>query len=388
MARTVNIGMIGYKFMGKAHSNAYRQVWRFLDCPVKPVMKVLCGRSREGVTQAAAQFGWEEVERDWRKVVARPDIDVIDISTGNDTHAAIAVAAAKSGKQIFCEKPLAMNVAEAKKMLAAVEQAGVKHMVNFNYRGVPAVALAKRIIAEGKLGEIYHWRGAYLQDWIIDPDFPLVWRLDKRFAGSGALGDIGAHNIDLARYLVGEITEVVADMKTFIKERPKLAGTTGGLSAKGGRQMGKVTVDDAANMLLRFSNGAMGVVETTRFAAGRKNDNLFEVYGAKGALRFRFEDMNVLEYLDRTAPAALQGFTKILVTDGSVHPYFGAWWPGGHIIGYEHSHIHMVYEFLKALPGKKNPSPNFYDGLRVQMVMEAVEKSAKEHRWVKIPAGR
>ena len=387
MAKTVNIGMIGYKFMGKAHSNAYRQVARFFDCPVEPVMKVLCGRNKEGVTQAAAQLGWQEVETNWRKVVNRPDIDVIDISTGNETHAEIAIAAAQAGKHIFCEKPLAMNVDQAKRMLAAVEKAGVKHMVNFNYRGVPAVALAKQLIDQGRIGEIYHWRGAYLQDWIMDPNFPLVWRLDKRFAGSGALGDIGAHNIDLARYLVGEISELVADMKTFIKERPKAAATTG-LSAKGGKEMGRVTVDDATNILCRFANGAMGVIEATRFAGGRKNDNLFEIYGSKGSLRWRFEDMNNLEFLDLTAPAAVQGFTKIMTTDGSVHPYIAAWWPGGHIIGYEHSHTHNVYEFLKALSTRKNPTPNFYDGLRAQMIMEAVEESAKSRGWVKLPAGK
>ena len=385
--KTLNVGMIGYKFMGKTHSNAYRQVARFFDLPVEPVMKVICGRDKAGVTDAAKKLGWQEVETDWRKVIARPDIDIIDISTGNETHAEIAIAAAQAGKHIFCEKPIALNVAEAKQMVAAAQKAKVINMVNFNYRGVPAVVLAKQLINDGRIGQIYHWRGAYLQDWIMDPNFPLVWRLDKKLAGSGALGDIGAHNIDLARYLVGEITELVADMKTFIEKRPK-ATATGGLSAKGGKDMGRVTVDDATSMLLRFANGAMGVVEATRFAGGRKNDNIFELYGSKGSLRWRFEDMNNLEFLDLTAPPALQGFNKILVTDGSVHPYFGAWWPGGHIIGYEHTFVHNIYEFLVGIAKKKNPQPDFYDAMRTQMVLEAVEESAKERKWVKIPAPR
>jgi len=395
-SRTINIGMVGYKFMGKAHSNAYRQVGRFFDCAVLPVMKAICGRNRAGAAQAAAQFGWESVETDWRKLVARADIDVVDISTGNNTHAPIAIAAAKAGKHVFCEKPLAMNVAEAKAMLAAVEKAGVKHMINFNYRGCPAVAFARQLIAEGKLGEIYHWRSTYLQDWIVDPQFPLVWRLDKRLAGSGALGDLAAHSIDLARFLLGEISEVVADLKTFIKERPRLATTTGGLTARAAKAMGRVTVDDAAVFLARFASGAIGTFEATRFAPGRRNHNTFEVNGSKGSLRFCFEQMNELEFFDRTQPAALQGFSKILVTDGAAHPYFGAWWPGGHIIGYEHTFVHMVYNFLQSLPGRKNPKPDFYDGLRNQMVLEAVEKSARERRWVypersrrvRIPAAR
>ncbi len=388
MAKSVNIGMVGYKFMGKAHSNAYRQVARFFDCAVTPVMKAICGRNKAGATQAAQQFGWESVETDWRKLVARPDIDVVDIATGNNTHAEIALGAAKAGKHIICEKPLAMTVSEAKAMLAAVEKAKVKHMIMHNYRACPAVALAKQLIQEGKLGEIYHWRSTYLQDWIVDPDFPLVWRLDKRAAGSGSLGDLGAHSIDLARFLVGELSEVVADMKTFIKERPKLAGTTGGLTARGAKVMGKVTVDDAALFLARFAQGAVGTFEVTRFAPGRKNYNTFEINGSKGTLRFCFEQMNELEFFDRTQPGAVQGFNKILVTDGSVHPYFGAWWPGGHIIGYEHGFVHMVYNFLQALPTRKNPTPDFYDGLRNQMVLEAVEKSAKTRGWVKLPAGR
>lgn len=388
MAKTVNIGMIGYKFMGKAHSNAYRQVGRFFDLPVTPVMKVICGRNKAGVTEAAEQLGWEDISTDWHKVVADPQIDVIDICTGNNTHAEIAIAAAQAGKHIFCEKPLALNVEEANKMVAAVKKAGVKNMVNFNYRGAPAVALAKRLIDSGKIGQIYHWRGAYLQDWIMDPNFPLVWRLDKKLAGSGALGDIGAHNIDLARHLVGEISELTADMNTFIEERPKVTDATGlsARSQKGGKKKGRVTVDDATNILCRFANGAMGVIEATRFAGGRKNDNLFEIYGSKGSLRWRFEDMNNLEYLDLTAPAAVQGFNKILVTDGEAHPYFGAWWPGGHVIGYEHTFIHNVYEFLSALATRKKPQPDFYDGMRTQMVLEAVEKSAKGRKWVKIPA--
>ena len=388
MAKTVNIGMVGYKFMGKAHSNAYRQVARFFECDNVPVMKAICGRDRQGVTAAAKQLGWEGIETNWRKLVARPDIDVIDISAGNTLHAEIAIAAAQAGKHIFCEKPLAMNVPQAKAMLAAAQKAGIKHMVNFNYRGCPAIALAKQMIDQGMLGKIFHWRGFYLQDWIIDPDFPVVWRLDKKLAGSGSLGDLGAHCIDLARFLVGEMTELVSDMKTFIKERPKLAATAGGLMAKAGKQMGKVTVDDSSTFLVRFDQGAVGTFEATRFAAGHKNDLSFEINGSKGSIRFFFERMNELEFFDRTQPGVIQGFTKILVTDGAVHPYYGAWWPGGHVIGYEHSFIHNIYQFLQSLGTRKHPKPDFFDGLRAQMVLEAVEKSAKAHAWVKIPAAK
>jgi predicted dehydrogenase len=389
MAKTINVGLIGHQFMGKMHSNAWRQVSRFFDLPVELNLKVLCGKdTRANLEKAAAKFGWEEVEMDWRKLVARPDIDVIDICTSNTLHAPIALAAAKAKKHILCEKPMAMTVAEAKGMLAAAEKAKIKHMVNFSYRGTPAVALAKQFIDEGRLGTIYHWRSTYLQDWIVDPKFPLVWRLEKKLAGSGALGDLAAHSVDLARFLVGEISEVIGNFKTFIKERPLLASVTGDLAAAGAKKTGKVTVDDAASFLVNFANGAMGTFEATRFAPGRRNHNTFEINGSKGSLRFCFEQMNELEFFDNTQPRVTQGFTKLLATDQGAHPYVAAWWPAGHGLGYEHTFIHMVYNFVQALASRKNPSPNFLDGVRNQMILEAVEKSVKSRSWVKLPAGK
>jgi predicted dehydrogenase len=389
MAKTINVGLIGHQFMGKMHSNAWRQVSRFFDLPMELNLKVLCGKdTRANLEKAAAKFGWEEVEMDWRKLVARPDIDVIDICTSNTLHAPIALAAAKAKKHILCEKPMAMTVAEAKQMLAAAEKNKIKHMVNFSYRGTPAIALAKQFIEEGRLGTIYHWRSTYLQDWIVDPKFPLVWRLEKKLAGSGALGDLAAHSVDLARFLVGEISEVVGNFKTFIKERPLLASVTGDLAAAAAKKMGKVTVDDAAGFLANFANGAMGTFEATRFAPGRRNHNTFEINGSKGSLRFCFEQMNELEFFDNTQPRVTQGFTKLLTTDQGPHPYVAAWWPAGHGLGYEHTFIHMVYNFVQSLASRKNPSPNFYDGVRNQMILEAVEKSVKSRSWVKIPAGK
>ena len=381
--KTINVGLIGYKFMGKAHSNAYRQVARFFDVKLEPVMKVICGRDRAGVRAAARQFGWESYETSWEEVVARDDIELVDVSTSNDMHAPIAMAAAKAGKHILCEKPLALNLREAKQMLAAVQKARVKAMVCHNYRTIPAVALAKQMIEEGTLGEIYHWRAAYLQDWIMDPKFPLVWRLDKKVAGSGAHGDLNAHIIDLSRMLVGEIDEVVGSMETFIKYRPLLGKTAGGLRAKRRKKMGRVTVDDAALFLARFKNGALGTFEATRFAGGRKNHGRFEINGSKGSLNFCLERMNELEFYSREDPEGGQGFRTILTTDPS-HPYLEAWWPPGHNIGYEHTFTHTIYNLLTAIAENKTPSPSFLDGVRNQAVLEAVEESAKKRAWVKV----
>jgi len=267
MSKTVNVGLIGYKFMGKAHSQGFRDVGHFFpDARALPVMKVICGRDVDGVQEAQKQFGWQEYETDWRKLIARDDIDLVDISTGNNVHAEMAVAAAEKGKHIFCEKPLAMNVREARAMVDAVKKAGVVNMVNFNYRAVPAIRFARQLIEEGAIGRVFHWRGFYLQDWIIDPDFPLVWRLEGDIAGSGSHGDLAAHSIDLAHYLVGDIDEVVGLQETFVKQRPKLAKTTGGLTAEASTEMGEVTVDDASLFLARFKNGAVGTFEATRFA--------------------------------------------------------------------------------------------------------------------------
>ncbi|HEV2348714.1 MAG TPA: Gfo/Idh/MocA family oxidoreductase [Terriglobia bacterium] len=379
----VNIALIGYKFMGKAHSNAYRQVSHFFPGKLTPRMKVICGRDREGAEAAAKQFGWEEVEADWRKVIERKDIDVVDISTPGNLHHEMGVAAARAGKHIICEKPLANTLADAKEMLRAVEKSGVKHMIMHNYRKIPAVAFAKKLIEDGKIGEMYHYHGAYLQDWIMDPNFPLVWRLEKKFAGSGALGDIGAHAIDLAHYLNSDIQSISSLVTTFIKERPLVGAGAGSWGAKGSKGKGRVTVDDDANFLARFKNGSVGVFESSRFCGGRRNYNTFQVYGSKGSLAFNLEKMNELEFYDRTEAQADQGFKAIMVTEGA-HPYVGAWWPPGHIIGYEHTFVHAIHDFLTCLEKDTMPSPNFRDGVKNQAVLDAVERSAKSNRWEKV----
>jgi predicted dehydrogenase len=379
------VGLIGYKFMGIAHSNAYRQVGRFFDLPVDVVMQAICGRDAGAVKAMAQKLGWLGYETDYRKLLKRPDIDLIDITSANNMHAEMAIAAAKAGKHVFCEKPMAMDMAQARAMVKAVEQAKVKHAICFNYRGAPAVALAKQIIDEGRIGRIFHWRGQYLQDWIVDPKFPLVWRLQKEVAGSGAHGDLIAHLIDTAHFLVGDIAEVVGDMRTFIKQRPRLMATAGGLAAKAAKGLGKVTVDDASVFLARFANGAVGTFEATRFAPGHKNYNFFEINGSKGSIRFCFERMNELEFYDRGDLPQLQGFRVIQATE-STHPYVAAWWPPGHIIGYEHTFIHTVYNVISAIAKGKLPSPNFYDGLKCQAVLEAASNSVKSGTWEKVRA--
>ncbi|MCJ7504160.1 MAG: Gfo/Idh/MocA family oxidoreductase [Acidobacteriia bacterium] len=380
----INVALIGHQFMGKAHSNAYRQVSKFFPGKLEPRLKVICGKaSKEELEATARQFGWEESDPDWRRVVERKDIDVVDISTPGFLHHPMAIAAAEAGKHLICEKPLANTLAEAKEMLRAVEKAGVKHYVNFNYRRVPAVALAKQLIADGRLGEIYHYHGAYLQDWIMDPQFPLVWRLEKKYAGSGALGDIGAHAADLAQFLNADITEVVGFMTTFIKERPLVDAGPGAWGAKGGRGKGKVTVDDETNFLARFKNGSAGVFESTRFAGGRRNYNTLQIYGSKGSLAWNFERMNELEFFDRTEAGAEQGYKTILATEAA-HPYVGAWWPPGHIVGYEHTFVHAIHDFLTCLEKDRMPTPNFRDGVKVQAVLDAVERSAKSRGWEKV----
>jgi len=368
MKKKLNVAMIGYRFMGKAHSNAWRQVGKFFDVPFEPVLKVICGRDEEEVQKAAGAFGWDEYSTSWEQVVERKDIDVIDICTPGDTHMPIAVAAAEAKKVVFCEKPLANTLAEAEQMLDAVRRNSVIHMICHNYRRAPAVALARRIIDEGRIGEIHHYRGTYLQDWIVDPEFPRVWRLEKSKAGSGALGDIVSHSVDLARYLVGEISEAAGLLKTFIAERP-LPGT--GAKAP-------VDVDDAALSLVRFASGAIGSIEGTRFATGRKNYNRFEINGSKGSLVFDLERMNELELYVEEGPES--GFKTILVTDAR-HPYIAGWWPPGHIIGYEHTFTHTVLDLLKAVDEQKLPTPNFEDGVRNQRVLDAIERASSSRKW-------
>jgi len=381
MSRPLRVGMIGYGFMGKVHSHAFRSVNPFFpDAPLVE-MAVICGRDAAALESARVTFGWKEAETDWKKVIARPDIDIIDICTAGDTHAEIAEAALAAGKHVICEKPLANSVAEAESMTKAAQAAaakGVFAMVAFNYRRVPALAYARQLIAEGKIGTIFHVRANYLQDWIIDPEFPLVWRLQKEKAGSGALGDIGAHIVDAAYFLTGsKITSVSGRMKTFIKERPLPSAYTG-LAAGASEGRGAVTVDDSAIFTAELDNGALATFEATRFAAGRKNGMSIEVNGSKGSLYFNFEDMNELLVHDHTAPSHEAGFRKVLATDGA-HPYVAAWWPPGHILGYEHTFTHEIYDCLKCVAEKKQPSPSFEDGLYIQRVLDAVEASANNN---------
>ncbi|MFC6331813.1 Gfo/Idh/MocA family protein [Paenibacillus septentrionalis] len=380
----VRIGMVGYKFMGKAHSNAYRVLPMFFPNSTVPQMKAICGRNQEALETARKQFGWEEAVTDWRELLKRDDIDLIDINAPSDAHKEIAIAAARAGKHIFCEKPLALTLSDAREMLAEAEAAGVKHMVGFNYRFAPAVQLAKKLIDEGRIGKINHFRGQFLQDWIMDPQFPLVWRLQKEIAGSGSLGDLGAHVIDMARYLVGEFSEVIGMSETFIKERP-IAENMTGLSAKGGSstEMGQVTVDDATLMMARFENGALGSIEATRFAGGHRCTNGFEINGSKGSVRFDFERMNELEVYFTDDAEDVQGFRRVLATDAP-HAYMDAWWPAGHTIGYEHTFTHEMVELMDAITNDRQPVPNFVDGVKCQEVLEAVERSIEERRWVAI----
>jgi predicted dehydrogenase len=366
--RKLNIALIGYGFMGKAHSNAWRQVRSFFDVPFEPVLKVISGRNEAELIKAADKFGWQEHSTSWEEVVAREDIDIVDICAPGDMHPPIALAAAASKKIIFCEKPLANTVAEAEQMLVAARFNNCIHMLCHNYRRVPAVALARELIAAGRIGKIYHYRGTYLQDWLVDPDFPRVWRLEKGRAGSGALGDLLSHSIDLARYLVGEITEVSGLLKTFIPERPLPQSRT----------MAPVEVDDAALSLVKFETGAVGSIEASRFASGRKNQNRFEINGSSGSIVFNLERMNELElYINEGANS---GFRTVQVT-GKGYPYMEGWWPAGHIIGYEHTFTHTVLDLLRAVAEGRLPTPNFEDGVRNQLVLDAVERAARSRKW-------
>ncbi|MFZ4453889.1 Gfo/Idh/MocA family protein [Salibacterium aidingense] len=383
---SVRIGMIGYQFMGKAHSHAYRDLPFYFDPPVTPVLQAVSGRNEEKVKQAAEKLGWQSYETDWRRLIEREDIDMIDIVTPNHTHAEMAVAAAEAGKHILCEKPLALTVEQAERMHEAAEKNAIVHMIAHNYRFAPAVAYAKKLISEGRLGEINHVRAQYLQDWLVDPEAPLVWRLSKDISGSGTLGDIGSHSIDLARYLVGEITELVSTMKTFVKERP-LAESSAGLSGKANEEKkGEVEVDDAAAFLATFENGALGVFEATRYAGGNRNGNRIEINGSKGSLRWDMENMNHLEVYFENDEPGLQGFRTIHCTEED-HPYAGNYWPAGHMIGYEHTFIHLVYEMMKGIHSGSAPVPNFRDGVINQRLLAAIEQSHQTRQWVKTGGG-
>jgi predicted dehydrogenase len=388
----LRVGMIGYAFMGAAHSQAWRTAHHFFDMPVVPTMEVLCGRTESAAAAAADKLGWSSWATDWRDVVARDDIDVVDICTPGDTHREIALAALEAGKHVLCEKPLANTVAEAEEMASAATRAaqrGVWSAVGFNYRRVPALALARRLIDAGKLGRIRHIRAQYLQDWIVDPEFPLVWRLQKDKAGSGALGDIGAHVIDIAQWLTGSrLVGVSGRLETFVKQRP-LPDAASGLSAssgEGAKEQGEVTVDDAAVFFGQTDGGALAIFEATRFATGRKNAIRVEVSGSDGGLAFDFESMNELHVYDGTVAASDAGFRRILATEPE-HPYMDAWWPPGHGLGYEHTFTHEIADFVRDVCAGRQPTPSFADGLGVQRVLEAVEESSLNNsQWTPISA--
>jgi predicted dehydrogenase len=387
-APDLGVGMVGYAFMGAAHSQAWRTASHFFDLPLRPSMRALCGRDATRVTEAATRLGWESTETDWTRLVTRADIELVDICTPGNTHVDIAVAALAAGKHVLCEKPLANTVAEAETMAAAAERAaqhGVRSMVGFTYRRTPAIGLARQLVEEGRIGEIRHVRAQYLQDWLTDPLSPMTWRLEKDKAGSGALGDIGAHVVDLTQYITGDrIVTVNGLLETFVEQRPVAASGSrllGGEAVNGtGQELADVTVDDTAMFLARFGAGAVGVFEATRFATGRKNSIRIEINGSRGSLAFDFEDMNVLQFYDAEEPSETAGFRRILVTEPQ-HPYVGNWWPPGHLLGYEHGFTHQVVDLVTAIAREEQPLPSFADGLQVQRVLAAVERSSEAGSW-------
>ncbi len=379
---TLGIGMVGYAFMGAAHSQGWRTAGHVFDLPRLPALAAICGRDADAVRAAANKHGWAATETDWRALIERDDVDLVDICTPGDSHAEIALAALAAGKHVLCEKPLANTVEEAVAMTAAAEQAeqrGQLAMVGFNYRRLPATTLARSMVAEGRIGSLRHVRVTYLQDWLVNPEFPLTWRLRKEAAGSGALGDLGAHIVDLAQYLVGEpLAGVSALTETFVRERPLPGGQTSGLSAAAAAGTGQVTVDDAAVFTGRFPSGALASFEATRYATGRKNSLRIELNGERGSLAFDLERLNELAYHDGTEPGTHAGFRRILVTEPD-HPYLDAWWPPGHGLGYEHSFVHQARDLVHAIAEGSRPSPSFADGLQVQRVLAAVEESAEKN---------
>jgi predicted dehydrogenase len=375
----LGIGMVGYAFMGAAHSRAWATVGQAFDVPLRPRMNVLAGRDEAATRAAARRYGWHHVETDWRALIDRDDVQLVDICSPGDTHAEIAIAALDAGKHVLCEKPLGNTLAEAEAMAAAAARAaqhGVRAMVGFNYRRVPAIALARRLINDGRIGGLRHVRAAYLQDWLADVSVPLTWRLNQERAGSGALGDLGAHAVDLAQYLSGEhLTGVSGVLNTFVPERP-VAGDPG--------QTGPVTVDDAALFSGRLESGALAAFEATRVAAGRKNALTIELNGELGSLSFDLERLNELNFYDRTESEATAGYRRILVTEPG-HPYLEAWWPPGHVLGWEHTFVHQARDLLVDVAGGDDPEPSFAAGLQVQRVLDAVAASAAhDSAWTKI----
>jgi predicted dehydrogenase len=372
--KALNVGMIGYGFMGRAHSNAYRKVGNFFDLDYQPVLKAACGRNRARTEEFAARWGYESVETDWKKLVARKDIDAVDICVPNDLHMEIAIAAAKAGKMVLTEKPLARTTAEGRKMVAAVEKAGVPNMVWYNYRRVPAVMLIKQVVESGRLGKIFHYRANFLQDWTISPDVPQggqgTWRLDVEAAGSGVTGDLLAHCIDTAMWINGNIGSLSAMTETFVKKRKD--ATTG--------KVKDVGIDDAAAVMARFTNGSLGLFESTRYARGHKALYTLEINGERGSLSWNLHDLNYVQFFDHSTAGTLRGWTSILVTDGE-HPYLGRWWVPGLSIGYEHSFVHQVADFLEGLASGKPAAPTFREALGTTMVCDAIIKSGSTGKW-------
>lgn len=375
MKKKINVALIGYGFMGRAHSNAYLKVNRFFDIGLEPVLKVVSARNEENLRKFAARWGWQDYETDWRKVIERNDIDLVDICTPNYTHYPIAMAAAREGKMIACEKPLAINAQEAREMTAAVEKTGKPNMVWFNYRRVPAIALAKKIIDEERLGRVFHYRAKYLQDWTISSDVALggrtLWRLDKKAAGSGVTGDLLSHSIDLSIWLNGKISTVCAMTETFVKERE--------MQDEPGRKAA-VEIDDACALLARFDNGSMGTFECTRFSRGRKNQHTFEINGERASVAFDLENAHELAFFDSGDESHIRGWHKIQVWD-SDHPYMAQWWVPGCVIGYEHTFINALADFFSGIEKEEKNCPDFRDALYSQIVCDAVLSSAQSHRW-------
>ena len=377
--KEIGVGLLGYAFMGKAHANAYiKMPIFFYPPPAKPRLVAIFGRTEKAVAEAARRYGFEKHYTDWRALIKDGMVELVDNGLPNNMHAPPSIEAAENGKHIICEKPLATTVEEAEEMYRAAERARVKHMTAFNYRFVPAIGLAKKLIDEGYIGKILQFRAVYLQEWIMDPNFPLVWRLRKDIAGAGALGDLGSHIIDLARFLIGEVSSVCSVTETFIKERPLPEDPA---------KKGHVDVDDAFISLVRFKNGAIGSLEASRFCAGRKNYQRIEIHGTEGTICFNLERLNELEVYSRRDPADRMGFKNILVTE-TVHPYIEHWWPHGHIIGWEHTFIHEIHHFIDCIVNDKPVGPigaTFYDGLKCQEIIDAILKSAKEGKWVNVP---
>jgi predicted dehydrogenase len=372
MKPTIAIGMIGYKFMGKAHSNAYRQINQFFDLPLRTRLKTIAGRDPAKTAKMAERWGWEESTTDWRRLIDDPEIKIIDICSPNNTHHEIALAALAAGKVVACEKPLAMDGAQAREMAQAARTAGNVNTVWFNYRRVPAIAFARQLIDEGRIGRVFHFRALYLQDWTLDPSVPLIWRLDKEVAGSGVTGDLHSHLVDLSNYLAGEITSVSAISRIFVEERER---------PEGGKA--KVEIEDASIFLAQYAGGAIGHFEATRFANGRKNGNTFEINGEHGSIYFNLEDMSRLWYFDSREPKHIQGWREISVWE-EVHPYMKQWWVPGCAIGYEHTFGNQAADLIQAVADKRPMKPDFDDGLRCQLVLDAVLKSCHSQQWVDV----